>query len=256
MVQRLSLISRLVILAVALTLADPTGRIVLSAPYDYAEISRMVSSAVVYVEVTYQSGRKASGSGFVVDPQGWILTARHVVAGAKRISVTFLPHVLQKPKSVIDLLSPQPSTFPASLVASLEESDMALLRINVSNLPNAPLENPVEMGGNLAQGDEVLVFGFPGGKALGTSDVTVTRGIVSAFRSPATIPLFVFQIDAAINPGNSGGPLVAVKSGKVVGMVFARIPRFQSVNFAIDIYGALPLLLKIPDGPRKFRRTR
>jgi len=222
-----------------------------AATAEYSQIARLISPAVVYVEVVYRSGRKVSGSGFVVHPDGWILTARHVIANAKRIEVTFLPGVLGRPGSIYDLLFPQPP-LRASVIASLEEVDMALLKVRASGLPYVPLQNPIEFGGNLDQGDEVLVFGFPGGRAIGTADVTVTRGIVSAFRSDTRIPLRLIQIDAVINPGNSGGPVAAVKTGKVMAMAFARIPEFQGINFALDIYGGL-LLLKIPGGASRFR---
>ena len=137
------------------------------------------------------AGTSGSGSGFVVDPAGYILTNEHVIAGADRLTV------------VLDdgtRLTPQVVAFDA-------ERDIALLRVETTGqLTALPLATEVR------EGDEVVALGYP----LDLQDrMTTTRGIVSAFRTFRGVAYI--QTDAATNPGNSGGPLLNL-SGEVVGM--------------------------------------
>ena len=132
-----------------------------------------------------------SGSGFIVDSQGHILTNEHVIEGSNRIAV------------VLD----DGSTLPAQLISSDAARDIALLKITTSaRLTVLPLATQVRAG------EAVVALGYP--LFLG-SDITVTRGIVSAFRTIRGVDHV--QTDAALNPGNSGGPLLNLR-GEVVGM--------------------------------------
>jgi serine protease Do len=155
----------------------------------------------------------ADGSGFLVGPDGLILTNHHVVAGASHINV------LLRDRRV----------FEGTLVGADPTTDLALIAIEGSALPH------VELGDSesLRVGEWVLAIGNPGFRGDNTLDFTVTSGIVSAKGRPLNViqdelldsghPAARYaiedfiQTDAAINPGNSGGPLVDL-DGRVVGV--------------------------------------
>jgi serine protease Do len=147
-------------------------------------------------------GAIASGSGFIVSPDGYILTNNHVVEGASTVTVRLLDR----------------REFKARVVGSDPATDVAVLKINASGLNAAPLAN----SDSTRVGEWVLAVGNPLGENL---TFTVTQGIVSAKGRTAlnlpgssgrSIQDFI-QTDAAINPGNSGGPLVNVR-GQVIGI--------------------------------------
>lgn len=185
------------------------------------DLVRCIRPAVVFLSVARQ-GKVVSGTGFIVSPDGYVLTAHHLVKNARRIFVR---------------LSNGTRHF-ARFVDAFEEMDVALLKLGTPSqkYPRVVLEAASD---EPKQGEEILVFGYPGGRTLGVEDVTVTRGIVSAHRLGALL-----QIDASINPGNSGGPVVAMENGAVVGIVYARSPRFSGINFAVSIFFARYLLGK------------
>jgi S1-C subfamily serine protease len=141
----------------------------------------------------------ATGSGFVIDDQGHILTNAHVVQGSDRIEVS----LGDKEAVKAELVGQDPST------------DLALLKVDPSEIDLHPLQ--LGDSSNLAVGDPVVAIGNP--FAL---DRTVTSGIVSALQREIQAPNGfsidnVIQTDAAINPGNSGGPLIDA-SGRVIGI--------------------------------------
>jgi serine protease Do len=139
-----------------------------------------------------QRPRQAAGSGFVVSPDGYIVTNRHVVDGATKVKVSF------DDQEEID----------AVITGTDERTDIALLKIE----PKKPLTT-VKFAGNTARvGDWVLAVGNPFG--LGG---TVTAGIVSALARNIGGPYDYMQIDAAVNHGNSGGPAFNLE-GDVVGV--------------------------------------
>ncbi len=142
----------------------------------------------------------ATGSGFVVDNAGHILTNAHVVAGADRIRVA-----LGSDKSFVD----------ATKVGEDPSTDLALLKVNVDSSKLHPL--PLGSSSKLNVGDPVVAIGNPFGL-----DRTVTSGIVSALQRQIDAPNHftidnVIQTDAPINPGNSGGPLLDA-GGRVIGI--------------------------------------
>jgi serine protease Do len=148
-----------------------------------------------YSERQHQSARHALGSGFIVDPAGYIVTNNHVVDGATKIMVTL----------------DDGSIFPAKVIGRDAKTDVALLKIDAGK------QLPAVGFGQSAQarvGDWVIAVGNPFG--LGGS---VTAGIISAHgRNLDAGPYDNFlQIDAPINPGNSGGPLFD-QSGHVIGI--------------------------------------
>jgi serine protease Do len=161
-------------------------------------------------------GRKAVpqslGSGFLISDDGYILTNHHVIAEAEEILVR-----LNDRREML-----------ATLVGSDEHSDLALLKIDATDLPYLHLDD----SNNLQVGEWVLAIGSPFG-----FDYTVTAGIVSAkgrsLQSDTYVPFI--QTDVAINPGNSGGPLFNL-SGKVVGInsqIYTRSGGFMGLSFAI-----------------------
>lgn len=168
---------------------------------------------------------RSVGSGVVIVDEGIILTNLHVVAGARRVSVTFYDGMESD----------------AEMVGAHPENDLAVIRVRKipDDLPAATLGSTHR----LQPGDEVVAVGFPFG--IGPS---VSSGVVSGlnreFRSPEGERLLknLIQFDAAVNPGNSGGPLVTM-GGEVVGIVTAILNptearTFIGIGFAATIEAA------------------
>ncbi|OFZ96290.1 MAG: 2-alkenal reductase [Betaproteobacteria bacterium RBG_19FT_COMBO_58_11] len=153
------------------------------------------------------------GSGVIVSSEGYILTNHHVVAAADEIEVALADG----------------RTAPAKIVGSDPETDLAVIRVDLKNLPSITFGNADKM----EVGDVVLAIGNPFGVGQ-----TVTMGIVSALgRSHLGINTFenFIQTDAPINPGNSGGALVDA-GGNLVGInsaIFSKSGGSQGIGFAI-----------------------
>ncbi len=171
------------------------------------------------------SVERGVGSGVVIIDNGTILTNLHVVAGAKKIRVSFFDG----------------SESDAVIVNTQPENDLAVLR--ASPIPDDLHAATMRSTADLASGDQVIAVGFPFG--IGPS---VSAGIVSGlkrqFRSPDGQQMLtnLIQFDAAANPGNSGGPLVTM-DGEVVGIVTAilnpnRQRVFIGIGFAVPIENA------------------
>ena len=180
----------------------------------------------------YLDGRSIEGeqlgTGIIVDPRGYILTNRHIVAGASRLEV----HVC----------SAGQLRYAAQGVHEEEGLNLAILRIRATGpLPSAVLGNSdmVEVG------DVVLAIGSPFGL-----EQTVTMGIISdtkrTLRIQETTYRDMMQTDAAINRGNSGGPLVNIQ-GEVIGIntaIYAPTGVFSGIGFAIPINQAKGLIVR------------
>jgi len=178
-----------------------------------------VSPAVVQVSVRgfgrdeeAGSGRvrsqRGSGSGVIVDPDGYIITNAHVVGTSQRLQVLITDRSAeQKYKSI---LKPPGKLYAASVVGTDRETDIAVLKVDSKDLPALKLANS-EL---LRQGELVLAAGSPFGLQN-----TVTMGVVSAVARQVRPddPMIYIQTDASINPGNSGGPLLNA-DGDVVGI--------------------------------------
>jgi S1-C subfamily serine protease len=167
-------------------------------------------------------GGVATGSGFVIDSEGHILTNNHVVEGANRIQVK---------------LGASDATYAAQVVGTDPATDLALLKVNA---PSDQL-HPLTLGDSskLQVGDPVVAIGNPFGL-----DRTVTSGIVSALQRQIQAPngfsiSNVIQTDAAINPGNSGGPLID-SAGSVVG-INSQIETGGGGNGNVGIGFAIPI---------------
>lgn len=176
-----------------------------------------------------QNKQKSLGSGFFVSSDGYIVTNNHVVDGADVIHVTMDNNGKSK-------------DFKATLIGADEETDLALLKVEASNLPYLTFGN----SDNLKVGEWLLAIGNPFGL-----DHTVTAGILSAKgRNIHSGPFDNFlQTDASINPGNSGGPLLDM-NGQVVGINTAIIASGQGIGFAIPSNMAAKIIDQIKGGKK------
>ncbi len=163
---------------------------------------------------------QGSGSGFIVSPDGYILTNNHVVAGADRVTVKLYDK----------------REFTAKVVGTDPNTDVAVIRIDARNLPTVGFGN----SDSTRVGEWALAVGNPLGEKF---TFTVTAGIISAkgrlldgLRTSYGIQDFI-QTDAAINPGNSGGPLVNIQ-GQVIGInsaIASGTGYYDGYGFAIPI---------------------
>ncbi|MCS0611185.1 Do family serine endopeptidase [Massilia kyonggiensis] len=154
-----------------------------------------------------------AGSGFIVSPDGVILTNAHVVRDASEVTVKMQDR----------------REYRAKVLGSDPKTDVAVLKIDAKNLPVVPLGNTR----NLQVGEWVLAIGSPFGL-----ESTVTAGVVSAKgRTIDNNGVQFIQTDVAVNPGNSGGPLFNTR-GEVVGInsqIFSQTGGYQGLSFAIPI---------------------
>src|SRR6202166_4508198 len=150
----------------------------------------------------------AIGAGVIVDPDGYILTNAHVIEGAQRIRVILPSPAADSPLELQPIHAAQ--ILDAKVLGTHKQSDLALLKVEATHLPAAPLRNDVQVH----QGELVFAIGSPEGLLD-----SVTMGVVSCVaRHPdPDDPMVYIQTDAAMNPGNSGGPLVDI-DGNVVGL--------------------------------------
>jgi serine protease Do len=202
-------------------------------------LTRKVWPSVVQILVSSYSARDGStqgdvviarqqstGSGFVIDPEGYIMTNAHVVNGARRVQIV-LP-ADNADGTLATALSAKGKLIPARIVGITTELDLALLKVEGLKLPALPLATYSQV----RQGETVFAFGSPNGLRN-----SLTHGLVSAVArqvNPDSPQIFV-QTDAAINPGNSGGPLVNIR-GEVVGVntfIMSQSGGNEGMGFAI-----------------------
>ena len=173
------------------------------------------------------------GSGLIYNANGWILTNKHVVSGATKLSVQLN----------------DTRTFDAKVIGLDTLTDLAIIKIDAKDLPVAPLGT----SSGLELGQLAIAIGNP----LGNFRNTVTTGVVSGLgrqiqagdaSQTSTEQLNnLIQTDAAINPGNSGGPLIN-SAGQVIGINTAVSNNAQGIGFAIPIDVARPILQQAVDG--------
>src|ERR1700722_18359807 len=157
---------------------------------------------------------RGAGSGFIVSPDGYILTNTHVVANSDEVTVRLTDR----------------REFPAKVIGADERTDVAVIKINATNLPIVRLGDPTK----IKPGQWVLAIGSPFG-----FENSATAGIISATSRSLPSDNYVpfIQTDVAVNPGNSGGPLFNM-SGEVIGInsqIFSRTGGYMGVSFAIPI---------------------
>ena len=151
---------------------------------------------------------RSTGSGFIIDPEGFIMTNAHVVNGAQRVEVV-LP-ADNADGTLATALAGRGRTVTARIIGIASELDLALIKVDGMRLPALPLATYTEV----RQGETVFAFGSP----IGLRN-SLSHGLVSAVArqvDPDSPQIYV-QTDAPINPGNSGGPLVNIR-GEVVGV--------------------------------------
>jgi serine protease Do len=200
---------------------------------DLHALSERVKPAVVQVLTTGYAAadgglvkQRASGSGVVLDPDGYVVTNAHVVQGARRVQVA-LAGLVSGPPEGRSILKAPGRVVGAVVVGTDGETDLAVLRIDEKGLPSLPLGDSE----TLRPGELVLAFGSP----LGLEN-SVTLGVVSAVARqvrPEDRMIYV-QTDASINPGNSGGPLVDGQ-GRVVGIntfIYSQSGGSEGIGFA------------------------
>ena len=224
---------------------------------NFADVAERINSAVVNIDATstgaesresrnlfrrpdssgeapapreLDTPRQGSGSGFLIDREGFILTNHHVIESAQRISVTLADG----------------RTFRAQVVGTDPAIDVALLKIAGSpDLPEAPLGNSDE----LRVGEWVCAIGNPLGYVH-----SVTVGVVSFIGRKlfdASLDDYI-QTDAAINFGNSGGPLINSR-GEVIGINSAISSRASNIGFAVPINQAVGILSQLKASGRVSR---
>ena len=207
-----------------------------AAPPSFADVVASVNPAVVHItsvqgaapedqdgprDPGFTTVRRGEGTGFIVDPEGYILTNHHLVASPERIRVRLADR----------------REFAATLVGSDPSTDLALLKVRADALPS------VKMGDSdqLRVGEWVCAIGNPY-----RFEHSVTVGVVSSKGRKiynASFDAYI-QTDAAINPGNSGGPLINA-AGEAIGINSAMSVQGQGIGFAVpinvarDILGAL-----------------
>jgi serine protease Do len=172
------------------------------------------------------------GSGFIISPDGYILTNAHVVDAADEINVK----------------TTDKREFKAKVIGTDKRTDIALIKVDATNLPAVRFGDPTK----LKVGEWVLAIGSPFG-----FDNTVTAGIVSAKGRSLPQENFVpfIQTDVAINPGNSGGPLFNLR-GEVVGInsqIYSRTGGFMGLSFAIPIDVAMDIQQQLRSAGRVSR---
>jgi S1-C subfamily serine protease len=216
----ISLVSGQTILT--LLLLSAAGRIMgIMTP---AQIKKAYGPAVVYISVTTEDGPGSYGSGFIVSPDGKIVTCQHVISGAQSASVRLL----------------NGASFPdVSVLAEDSVRDVAVIKVQGQDLPCVVLGN----SDSVEIGSHVVAIGNPKGY-----ENTISDGLLSGSRT-FNDSFREIQISAPISPGSSGGP-VFDDSGRVIGIAksVSSAKLAQNLNFCVPINDALPFIRREPGG--------
>jgi len=215
-----------------------------------SDIYAKVSGGVAFIQASGAGGGsplggpqgEASGSGFLLDGSGRVVTNEHVVSAGSRFSVR---------------LGADGDPLPAKLLGKDASTDLAVLEVDAGSVPKTSKPIALAASGSLRPGDSAIAIGSP----FGLSG-TVTTGIISALdreiESPNGFPISgVLQTDAAINPGNSGGPLLDGQ-GRVIGVnsqIASSSRQNSGVGFAVPVdtvRDVVPQLIKGGDIERAY----
>ncbi|MBQ7131957.1 MAG: trypsin-like peptidase domain-containing protein [Oscillospiraceae bacterium] len=172
----------------------------------------------------------ASGSGIIISDDGYIVTNQHVISGAVQIEVVVYDEALQDDEF---------RSYTATVVGYDAKTDLAVIRINASNLTAAELGDASEA----VLGEQVVAIGNPSGYS-GTLTTGIISGLNRSIRTEATgYHMTCIQTDAPISPGNSGGALVNMY-GQVIGITSSKIAdtTVEGIGFAITINEAKPII--------------
>jgi len=205
------------VLAVAVNGAGTTARGQAESRVNAAvKAVRKVKPSIVAIKVpgANPSNKGMVGTGVIVDERGYIVTNRHVVAGAAEVLVRLSDD----------------SELAAQIVVADKNTDLAVLKVNAKSKLTAL---PLARADDVEVGEDVIAVGHPYGYSF-----TVTRGIVSALGRKIELPTGalltgLIQTDAAINPGNSGGPLLNI-NGEFIGLNTALRDGANGIAFAIN----------------------
>jgi serine protease Do len=199
-----------------------------------ADVVALVKPSVVAIdtETTYRSFNRSftqegSGSGWIIDENGIIVTNNHVIEGAKTIIVT--------------LNDGRTFTVDPNTVVTDQQDDLAILRIDAGNLPAVTIGD----SSALRVGDWVIALGNPLGLGISAKEGIVSRLGVSVTVERQTLNDLI-ETSAAINPGNSGGPLVNMR-GEIIGITSAKVSSVgvEGLGYAISINEAIPILAEL-----------
>ena len=236
--------------AVAQARPPAAGLLALDAQLD--ALSRRVAPSVVQVVASgYTSSAsmllargQASGSGVIVDAEGWVVTNAHVVENARSVRVDLMQPSAGTGGSI---LRPRSRRLSARVAGLDRETDIAVLKVEERGLP------ALELGDSesLRQGQLVMAFGSP----LGLEN-SASLGVVSAVarQLKADDPMIYVQTDASINPGNSGGPLVDA-AGRMVGLNTMILSQ-SGGNEGIGLAAPSNIVRSVYDQLRRFGRVR
>jgi putative serine protease PepD len=209
--------------------AAPVDTGAASAPTDVSRIYRRVAPGVALIAAgdAPETGglgdpAGATGSGFLIDARGHVVTNQHVVEGASRFTVRF---------------GEEGEAVEARLVGADASTDLAVLEVDPDDLPDGTRPLELASSADLRPGEAAIAIGSP----FGLSG-TVTTGIISALDREIPSPngfsiAGVLQTDAAINPGNSGGPLLDAR-GRVIGVnsqIRSSSQQSSGVGFAVPV---------------------
>ena len=204
----------------------------------FEDVSKKVTPAVVQIYTTgygpaQGSGmapitiQRGTGSGIILDPNGYIITNAHVVELARQVKV-LIPLSAGEKATKKSILRVHARVVGGQVVGVDHETDLAVIKVQEKDLPYLELADSDEVD----QGQIVLAFGAPFGM-----ENTMTMGIVSSVARQLELeaPVVYIQTDATINPGNSGGPLVNA-SGEVIGvntLIFTQSGGSEGIGFAV-----------------------
>ncbi|AGG06574.1 MULTISPECIES: S1C family serine protease [Dehalococcoides] len=201
------------------------------SPVNFVNAVKAVKPSVVSINVELVTrdifGRtiveQAAGSGWIIDSNGIIVTNNHVVEDATSITVTL----------------DDGRTFNSVAVRTYPANDLAVIKINATNLPAVKLGD----ASKLAVGEPVAAIGNALGMGISMTGGWVSRLNTTVEFSDTESLTGLIETDAAINPGNSGGPLVNYQ-GEVIGITSAKIQEVgvEGIGYAISLYIALPII--------------
>ena len=197
---------------------------------DFVSVIAKVKPSVVAINTEVvtrlfnrQFTQEGSGSGWIIDEEGYIVTNNHVIEGAKSITVTLVDG----------------RTLSANIVGTDRFADLAVLKIDAENLPAAIVGD----SGELRVGDWVIAIGNAQGEGISATSGIISRKGVEITVGAGQELRDLIQTDAAINPGNSGGPLVNMKC-EVIGITSAKLAAIgvEGMGYAISSKTAMPII--------------
>jgi hypothetical protein len=195
----------IIISALAIIIVVTLGAII-ARPSNWNDTIKAVAPSVVYIETD-----NGTGSGFLLNSQGYLLTNYHVIDGAKTVTVTFINN----------------KSYAAKIVKVEKDKDLAVIKISTTNLPD-----PVKIGNSdkMEPGNEVVALGYP----LGIRGYpAITKGVVSRILTYNNGNEYI-QTDTAFNHGNSGGALINIL-GEVVAIPTLASGSVEAQNFNLAI---------------------